>query len=455
MSQKLDRTTFKTSRLLDFFSERELTAQTGHPKAEWPLVIVKELLDNALDAAEDAEVAPAITIKVDARGITVTDNGPGISPDTVAAILDFSARVSSREAYCSPTRGAQGNALKTIAAIPFVLHGSEGRLTVSSRGIRHEIAVKVDTIRQEPLIDHRQTPARNVRIGTSITVHWPDSASSILTSAQARFLLIASDYTYLNPHLSLTVDWFGQRTQTKATDAKWPKWMPGKPTSALWYDTHRFERFISARLANDADAGRDRTVREVIAEFAGLAGTAKQKTVLDGLGLHRAGLSALRHGEGLNHQLTAKVLGAMKAESRPIKPAALGVLGKSHLEQRLRELCCEMKTFEYRKAMGDSDGVPWLIETAFAWRGDNGGASGCRRLITGVNWSPGIVNPFRQLGKLGEGLDSVLEKQRAGRNEPVVLLLHLACPRVNYTDRGKSAVVIAGANERDEEGDDL
>jgi DNA topoisomerase VI subunit B len=36
----------------------------------------------------------------------------------------------------------------------------------------------------------------------------------------------------------------------------------------------------------------------------------------------------------------------------------------------------------------------------------------------------------------------VLSQQRADRDEPVVVLLHLACPRVEYTDRGKSAVVV-------------
>jgi len=65
------------------------------------------------------------------------------------------------------------------------------------------------------------------------------------------------------------------------------------------------------------------------------------------------------------------------------------------------------------------------------------------RLITGVNWSPGIVNPFRALGPYHQSLDTVLSQQRADRDEPVIVLLHLACPRVEYTDRGKSAVVVA------------
>ena len=72
----LDRTTFTTSRLLDFCSRKELTAQTGHPPHQWPLVIIKELTDNALDACEEAGVPPEISIKVSADGIAVADNGP-------------------------------------------------------------------------------------------------------------------------------------------------------------------------------------------------------------------------------------------------------------------------------------------------------------------------------------------------------------------------------------------
>lgn len=437
MGKKLNRETFRMSRLMDFFSEKELTAQIGHPKADWPLVAIKELIDNALDAAEDARVAPAIKITVDSSGITVTDNGPGIPPEAIAGILDFSVRVSSREAYCSPTRGTQGNALKTIIAMPFVLDGKEGRISITSRGIRHNVNLRVDSIRQEPIIEHKQAEHRLVKNGTVVNLPWPESACSILTTAKARFLQITDDYSFLNPHLSLSVDWFGDKEETKATAAGWAKWLPSDPTSSHWYTS--IERLVSAYLAHDADNGRERTVREFVAEFHGLSGTAKQKAVLDQVGLHRVGLSALRNGNGLDHEKTSQLLAAMKAQSKTVKPAALGMLGREHVAKRFDNLGCEMDTFAYRKVTGETDGVPWVVETAFAWRPNSD-----RRLITGVNWSPGIINPFRQLGKLGESLDSILQEQRAGRDEPIVLLLHLACPRVTYTDRGKSAVVIAG-----------
>ena len=134
---KLTRVVFKVSRLMEFCSERELQNQTGHSLYEWPLVVGKEVMDNALDACEEAEVAPEITIAVDAGTIVVQDNAGGIVADTIESILDYTIRVSSREAYVSPTRGAQGNALKTILAMGYVLDRRIGTFLAILRAQRH------------------------------------------------------------------------------------------------------------------------------------------------------------------------------------------------------------------------------------------------------------------------------------------------------------------------------
>ena len=139
-AQQLTRTAFRTSRQLDFCSRKELIAQTGHEPDVWPLVVLKELVDDALDACEEADIAPELAVSVDGSGITVTDNGPGLPPDFIADILDFNIRVSSREAYVSPSRGAQGNALKTLVAMPFVLDGKAGQVEIDSFGVGHMIS---------------------------------------------------------------------------------------------------------------------------------------------------------------------------------------------------------------------------------------------------------------------------------------------------------------------------
>jgi DNA topoisomerase VI subunit B len=91
----LERVAFKTSRLAEFVGKRELTAQTGHQPDDWPLVALKELIDNALDECEEAKIAPEIEIEAstDRGEIIVADNGRGLPPETVRDILDYASRV--------------------------------------------------------------------------------------------------------------------------------------------------------------------------------------------------------------------------------------------------------------------------------------------------------------------------------------------------------------------------
>jgi hypothetical protein len=126
----------------------------------------------------------------------------------------------------------------------------------------------------------------------------------------------------------------------------------------------------------------------------------------------------------------------MKQHGKETAPAKLGVLGSDHVAERFA-LLCDMKTFQYKKIEGAQEGVPWVLETAFGWDPQ----AEQRRLITGVNWSPCIVNPFRELRGADASLDSILADQRVGGDEPVVLLVHLVHARPQFTDRGKSSIV--------------
>jgi DNA topoisomerase VI subunit B len=84
IDSQLNRQTFTTSRELEYFTEQELVTQTGYSRQEWfPRVLLKELVDNSLDAAETAGVPPVITITLDEDALTVSDNGPGIPADVV------------------------------------------------------------------------------------------------------------------------------------------------------------------------------------------------------------------------------------------------------------------------------------------------------------------------------------------------------------------------------------
>jgi DNA topoisomerase VI subunit B len=106
----LPRKTFRTSRLAEFASKSELIKLTGHDVEDWPTVVVKETVDNALDEAEEAGVAPIVELSVTGNEITVADlAGRGIASETVAALTDYTMRTSSRDVIVhgigTPLRG--------------------------------------------------------------------------------------------------------------------------------------------------------------------------------------------------------------------------------------------------------------------------------------------------------------------------------------------------------------
>ena len=127
---------FEVSRKPEYFSEDELTLQIGHDPDMWPLAILKELLDNALDASEAGDAAPEITVTIDDEGFAVRDNGPGIPAKTVRGALDYTKRVSDKLLYVSPTRGQLGNALKVLFAAPYVASEDQqrGYVEIDARG---------------------------------------------------------------------------------------------------------------------------------------------------------------------------------------------------------------------------------------------------------------------------------------------------------------------------------
>ncbi len=393
------------------------TAQTGHDPIDWPLCILKELTDNGIDSCEEAGIAPEIVIRVStAPGeISISDNGPGLPAETISAVLDYSVRASSREAYCSPTRGAQGNALKTICAMPFCLDGTVGRVRIDAHGLSHWIGFSVDQLRQEPIIAH-EIAGVPTTAGTTVRVFWPDSARSILAKAKSRFVQIASDFAWLNPHAKITLIWDGEfEVKAEPSDPTWTRWTPSLPTSAHWYNQTRFERYIAAHVAHDRDTDRqpERTVREFLSELDGFRRSASQKRVLDEISMHRLPLSSLFGPAGEPHRdRIADLLRACKNHSRPVKPHLLGLIGKDHLLARFEAAGVHKETFKYQNAVGEINGLPWIVEAAFGYCPEK--VRG-RRIITGVNFSVAVGNPFRSLrGNGGEGLEAHLRELRVG-----------------------------------------
>jgi DNA topoisomerase VI subunit B len=200
MSAKLERTTFSASRAAEYVEASQLQAVTGQAKQNFAGVVIKELADNALDACEEAGVAPKIGIEVTRTGgemaIVVSDNGTGVPPKTVRDALDFSVRVSDKAAYRSPTRGAQGNALKTVFGIPPAL-GSLEPVVVEARGLRHEIRVWKDPA-GELRVQYDDT-ASPVEVGTKVALAVPEEGQDLDPGYWGKA------FSIFNPHAAVRI----------------------------------------------------------------------------------------------------------------------------------------------------------------------------------------------------------------------------------------------------------
>lgn len=65
MSAGVTRHAFTQSRMMDFFTRKELAMQIGQDADAWGRALLKELVDNALDACEAAGILPNIDLTVE------------------------------------------------------------------------------------------------------------------------------------------------------------------------------------------------------------------------------------------------------------------------------------------------------------------------------------------------------------------------------------------------------
>lgn len=441
----LRRETFATSRAADFFDRRSLQAQTGQPSHRFGDVVVKELLDNALDAAETAGVPPEVSLDVvEADGlasITVTDNGPGIPAELVEGVLDFSVLVSDKAAYRSPTRGLQGNALKTVVGIPHALRCTQP-VVIEARGVRHGISASIDPA-GELVIDHRQTGSDR-QAGTAVTVTVPtadyptgDYPSSVPDARRwgRRFALV-------NPHAAVSYLAQGPEPdgpvsyKPTAPDA-WRKPLPTDPTSAHWYDGPALARLVFAHIGKTRKGGRDVPLGEFVRSFTGLSSTAKAKAVC-------ALLPTITHLSGFEADPDAveTLLYVMQAASRAPKPAAVGKVDDEHYRERFADWY-GVKRFWCKRLTTMDGSVPWVLEVAVAETEYPG------ELFYAVNYSPTFDDPLARLpmaaGELrATGAASLLRQADAypdGDNLRAAAV-HLISPAAQFLDKGKSTLAV-------------
>ena len=435
------RTVFSIPRTAEFLDSRALQSQTGQPRGRFGDVVIKELLDNALDAAEASRVGPEIGLAVSwAEGVarvSVTDNGPGMPGPVVERILDFTRNVSDKESLRSPARGMQGNAFKTLLGIPYALGVAEP-VVVEALGVRHEITVSADPS-GDVTARHTQTPSRRTS-GTSVTVPLP--AEQVTAEKVAGWL---QKFALVNPHARFVDHAQADGCETAGiyeptAPQGWRKPLPTDPTSAHHYDEPAMTKLVFAHVREHRAGGADLTVRAFTNTFTGLTGSAKAKKVADQV-------SQITHLSGFeeNPQQLPVLLAAMKEHSKPPTPSYLGQVPYDHYTHVLDRAFGVEESWFSRKQLTDAAGIPWSIEVTTARTRRTGD------VCFAVNYSATFGDPLAHTHLIGDqvtsaGVRSFLAQADAapgpGNQWRRAAIVHLVCPVPQFTDKGKTALVV-------------
>src|SRR5256885_5508133 len=150
------------------------------------LTCVKEAVDNALDACEEAGILPDVVVKVEAVAnggppppasqasrfrITVTDNGPGIVRQQIPPIF-AKLLYGSKFQRLRMSRGQQGIGISAAGMYGQLTTGKPVQITsrTSARAPAHYFEVQIDTKKNEPQILEKKQIAWELPRGTQVTM---------------------------------------------------------------------------------------------------------------------------------------------------------------------------------------------------------------------------------------------------------------------------------------------
>ncbi|MEK7233174.1 MAG: DNA topoisomerase VI subunit B [Elusimicrobiota bacterium] len=170
----------------EFFTKNRHLLGFDNPRKAL-LTCVKEAVDNALDASEEAGILPAIVVKLEAVGdgsgpapavsqatrfrVTIIDYGPGIVREVIPRIF-AKLLYGSKFHRLRMSRGQQGIGISAAGMYGQLTTGKPVKI-ISRTGEKspaHYFEVQIDTKKNEPIILEKKQIAWEAHRGTQVTI---------------------------------------------------------------------------------------------------------------------------------------------------------------------------------------------------------------------------------------------------------------------------------------------
>src|SRR5947209_8390025 len=460
---------FSFNREYDFIRLEGLYRASGRPAHEWDIDILKELIDNALDADEflwrhDSQQAPLLHIHIEyisvpppqCQQLLVRVRNRALFP--VQQVKDIFATqwYTSRKAFIKGlTRGALGNALKTLLGIPYALHNRVADdwkpdlkpLSICCSSTEYLPRYIVDPIAQTIRLECDTKPCKPLP-GTTISVgldYFVQEIPRTLVDIET----LAQQYHICNPHAEFhwTVE-IANRVWEKEYQPQ-PGWVNKflERAPVRWYSLADFKDLLGAlyRQWGAKEGEQKLPLQTVCAYFSGFnpANRGHDETIITRI-VHDVGHDCFTTAD-IESPVAKMLYAALCKYSPPFRSLQLGYIGQEHIHATLAGHFPLEGKLQYA-VMTDADNdpsMPFVIEAAAAYLKE-----GKRQLWTAINFSRTYNDPFlsrwlpvpAQPDELVLGLRGVLDAYNLREDTPMILFLHLVCPNIEHNEFSKTDI---------------
>jgi len=419
----------------EFFAKNRHLLGFDNPRRAL-LMSVKEAVDNALDACEEAGELPEIFIDVKPDGagrftIVIEDNGPGIVAAQIPNIFG-KLLYGSKFHRLKQSRGQQGIGISAAGMYGLMTTGKSVRIT-SRTGPRvqaHYYEIQIDTRKNRPEIIKDDTVewdhAHGTRVEITLAAKYQKGRQSV-----GRYL---EQTAIANPHATIVYDSPGGER------VEYPRAVKELPPEAREIRPHPYgvELGVLIRMLKDTDCKTlqafltkdfsrvsDRVAREIV-ETAGVSARANTKRI----GRHEA-------------ETLYEAIGQTKIMAPPTN--CVVPIGEEELITGLKKTVEADFYTATTRSPAVYRGNPFLVETALAYGGDVGTEETLMQVMRLANRVPLLYhqgacvmyNTLLETNWRAYGLQQSRGALPAG---PALAVVHIASVWVPFTSESKEAV---------------
>lgn len=254
--------TFSQSQYEDYLTLSGIVNRTGISKDDVYILLIKELLDNAVDAAEKS-VYPLVEVDYSVHGqklhIIVRNlnesNKIVFSKAKLESIFNLTKFTSTKRGLFKVSRGALGDALKYVLGIPYALSKELGitvdytPLTIRTNQRIFDIKLNVDkgVVREQKQEQEQQQQRLN---WTEVEVRLPIVEGYLNFNEIETFL---REYVLFSTHVSFKFTLpTGRQMSFPQIQQINKKWMNGNNSSGYYYTQQELDSFVDKFDDNNA-----------------------------------------------------------------------------------------------------------------------------------------------------------------------------------------------------------